>query len=128
MLQDQHFGLYRRFSFLTFFVLASLTLQCCGLGLTQGKTDGMEVFLEIPEGEEPSLFWYGVHKKVLRWKPARGTEQVVTWENGLKADWELREGDKIEFLGTDEAGRLVITGEARVGEEKKATIPLRRVL
>jgi hypothetical protein len=128
MVQVRLHRIYRRFSFLTFMIGAALTLQCCGQGVTRSKTGSLEIFLQLPQGEDPSLFWYGVHSKSLRWIPEKGTSQEERWEIGTKAPWDPSEGDLIEFLGKDESGRLVVTGEAKVGEEKKVTLPLRRVL
>ncbi len=104
------------------------TLQCCGSPLTRGETDGLEVSLAAPAGEDSTMFWYGVRTKALRITPDQGEPREIPWEAGSVAKADLREGDRLEFLGTDEAGRLLVTGEARVGEEKKITIALRRVL
>ncbi len=127
MLQDQGSKLYRWFSFLTLAVVVALTLQCCGR-VTRGGNTPLEIELALPQGEDPSLFWLGVQTRVLRWKPQKGEPREMSWEAGAKNQWELEEGDRIEFLGTDSQGRLVVSGEVTVGAEKKATIPLRRVL
>jgi len=128
MLQLQFSGFYQRSIFLTFFLVCSITLQCCGSRLTQSKSSKLEIFLEIPQGEDPSLFWYGVQKKILRWKPGKGEVQEAIWEIAAKAPWEVNDGDLLEFIGADESARVVVSGEVKVTEEKKVTIPLRRVL
>ncbi|MGZ3703617.1 MAG: hypothetical protein ACXWSD_17785, partial [Bdellovibrionota bacterium] len=60
--------------------------------------------------------------------PEKGDPVNVPWNSGSSQSLDLREGDKIEFFGNDGQGRLLVTGETTVGTEKKATIPLRRVL
>jgi len=127
MLQQQGRIFYWRFTFFVCLVLSSLTFQACGQ-ITQSKSSSLEVSLAIPEGEEPSLFWFGVERKTLRWKPGKGETKEVAWGSGESNQWDINEGDKIEFLGFDSSGRLLIAGELTVGEEKKVTIPLRRVL
>jgi len=118
-----HF-LVRWFAFLTI----AATLQCCGSGVTQSKNEGLAVNLEVPNGEDPSLFWIGVQQKALKVTPGKGDPVSFPWNGGESRDLDLREGDKIEFFGNDGQGRLLVTGETTVGTEKKATIPLRRVL
>lgn len=127
MLQKQGQFLYHRFSFLLFMVMATLTLQCCGK-LTEQKPDSLDLTLAVPHGEDESLFWIGVEKKVLTWKPINGDIRQALWVPGSKVKWAPAEGDKVEFQGIDGEGRVIIAGEAIVGEKKMATIVLRRVL
>ncbi len=128
MLYGRHRSAYHRYYYFTLYALAALTLQCCGSGLTRSENDHLEVSLQLPSGEEPSLFWFGVVKQTLSWKPEKGPVLNSVWSPGVKVDWEPKRGDKLEFIGTDEAGRVLVTGAAEVSEEKKVTIPIRRVL
>ena len=104
-----------------------LTLQCCGR-VTQSADGGLEVKIETPAEQSEELFWYGVTKRQLRVEPKEGDPQVFDWQPGAEAAVPLKEGDQLVFLGSDENGRLLVTGETKVGAEKKATIALRRVL
>jgi hypothetical protein len=115
------------FPWLFFFTILAFAaaLTSCG-SLTHGKESPLELSLAIPPGEDPQLFWYGVQKKAL--KVDSGREEEIPWEPGKTSDVGLKEGDKIVFLGTDSGGQLLVTGEATISQEKKATIPLRRVL
>jgi hypothetical protein len=119
--------LARWFVFLTVFALGAGGLAGCG-SLTRGEKSGLAVSLEIPAGEDPALFWYGVTQKTLRVSAEGDEPTVLPWEEGRAPEVELREGDKLEFFGNDEQGRLLVTGETTVGGEKKAAIPVRRVL
>lgn len=103
----------------------SLTLQCCG-AITEPEP--YSVGLELPEGEDPYLFWYGVQSRVLRIEREGAPPVDLAWESGGRRDLELRRGDRLEFSGSSEQGLLLVSGRALVGEEKKAAIPLRRVL
>ena len=116
----------RWFAILTFCGLGSATLQCCG-SMTQSKNDALAVELALPSGEDASLFWFGVTKRALKLSPEKGDPTTLAWESGQNLEMDLHEGDKIEFLGSDDKGRLLVTGDVTVGSEKKATIPLRRV-
>ncbi len=120
--------LYQWFTFPALIIACALTLQCCGSGLTQSKTSPVEIILMLPQGEDPSLFWFGVQRKLLRWKPEEGGAEEIAWESGATAGWNLKDGDRIEFQGLDSSGRVLVIGEASVSEEKKVTLPLRRVL
>jgi len=128
MLKHKGRELVRWFILLPFFwTVAFATLQCCGM-VTQSKGEALNVSLELPAGDDPEQFWEGVDKKILRLSPTKAETVEVAWEPGKKTDIDLREGDKIVFLGFDLASRLVVTGEGIVTAEKKVTIPLRRVL
>ena len=105
----------------------ALTLPCCG-NITRGSGEPYSLQLELPGGEDPTYFWYGVQKRVLRQTHDNEQPVEIAWESGTKKALELREGDKLEFLGSDAEGRVLVSGSAVVGAEKKATIPLRRVL
>lgn len=117
----------RRFIFLTVLVFAFATLQGCG-SVTRGKEEPLQISLQVPAGEDPEFFWYGVQTKTLRIVPKDGEAKDLPWDSGSKLEIDLREGDKLEFLGTDHSGLLLVTGNTVVGEEKKITIELRRVL
>jgi hypothetical protein len=127
MLKTKGRDLVHWFMLFTFMALATGTLQCCG-SVTQSKEDPLQISLLLPAGEDSEYFWFGVQKKTLHITPEKGDVQELPWESGAKKDLDLKEGDKIAFLGSDNAGRLLVTGEATVGKEKKAAIALRRVL
>lgn len=105
-----------------------VTLQCCGSGVTRGSGKALQVALQIPEGEDPDLFWLGTRDRKLRWHPQKGDAREIEWAPGSTVGWEAREGDRIAFEAQDASGRTVVDGVAPVGEEKNVTIPLRRVL
>lgn len=119
--------LYQRFRLLSLTVILLLTLQCCG-NVTRGKTDSLAIVLEIPQGEDSSLFWLGVEKKTISYVSHNGEVKESVWASGAKLDWELNEGERVEFRGIDAAGRVVVQGDTLVTREKRAAIPLRRVL
>ena len=119
--------LFPWFSFLTCLGLAGSLLTGCG-SVTQSKSERLVLQLGVPAGEDPSLFWFGVTKKTLRIGGEHGDPTTVPWQEGQTPELSLREGDKIEFIGSDTSDRVLVSGEARVGGEKSLTIPLRRVL
>lgn len=121
--------LTHRFAFFLLAGFAFAFLHCCGAATKEEADDGLAISLEIPAGVDPSIFWLGVQKKTLRvGGEEEGEAREYAWESGSRWRQDLRAGEKIEFLGSDEAGRLVVAGDAVVTEEKKITIPLRRVL
>lgn len=104
-----------------FIILSSfIALQNCG------KPSAMEASLQIPAGVDADRFWENVTQKSLRVSPKEGEPQEFPWEG--QHDIPLREGDKLTFLGKDDVGNILVTGETEVGPEKKATIAIRRVL
>ena len=91
------------------------------------EADSLRVLVQIPEGERPELFWFGVEKRELEVK--RGEEVVsYPWNTGQAVEIDLSEGDSLVFRAFDREGRLVVTGDALVGSAKMVSIPLRRVL
>ncbi len=111
------------------FLAGAILLVSCG-STTHSNENPLQVTLQIPQGEDPQFFWFGVQDRVLRVEPKRGEPHAIAWEAGKTSNVDLREDDKVIFLGTDSGGRLLVTGEITVkeSEEKKVTIPLRRVL
>lgn len=124
MLNREMQFLVRWFGILT--VLGAV-LPCCG-SVTQSKNENLALRLAVPDGEDPALFWFGVAKRTLTVTPSGGDATTVDWKDGGSREISLRAGDKLTFQGADEKGRLLVEGEAVVGEEKSLTIPLRRVL
>jgi len=119
--------LARRCVKLTVFAALGTALVACG-SLTRGANSSLGVSLQVPSGEDPALFWYGVTQKTLTVTPDGADPTTVPWVQGQSPAVELRQGDHLTFAGTDAAGQLVVSGETNVGEEKNITIPLRRVL
>lgn len=113
------------FSVLGFVVFTLLT--GCG-AVTQSKNRDLSLNLEIPQGEDPALFWFGVTQKTLRVGDGKGDPEIVTWQEGQSQAVDVREGDTVEFLGADDKGRVLVAGEATASGEKTLSIPVRRVL
>ena len=114
---------------LTFWLIAFtfLTFPGCGKESLGKNCDPLRISVQIPAGEHPDLFWFGVEQKILQVK--KGNDLVShPWVSGQAVDLGLEEGDELTFLGSDREGRLLVTGEAVVGEEKLVSIQLRRVL
>ncbi len=109
------------------FWMVFTTLQGCG-SVTRGEEEALQISLQVPSSENLEFFWFGVQSKTLRITTKDGEVKDVAWDSGAKTELDLREGDKLEFRGTDHGGLLLVTGEAVVSEEKKVTIELRRVL
>ncbi|MGZ3696288.1 MAG: hypothetical protein ACXWQO_20025 [Bdellovibrionota bacterium] len=110
------------------FSILLVGLALCGCGSKEhGASEALSVSLELPAGES-ELFWYGVEAKKL--VVMREGKAIVesTWNQGQSLPCELNTGDELTFTGFDGNGRAVILGTARVGEEKKVSIPLRRIL
>jgi hypothetical protein len=113
--------------------LARCLILCVAFGLAAGcgkqdpEADSLRVLVQIPEGERPELFWFGVDKKELVLK--QGDESTTyPWNTGQAVEVSLSEGDGLVFRAFDAEGRLLVTGEAVVGSAKLVSIPLRRVL
>lgn len=110
-----------------FFTISLVILQGCGSG-KRGALNELEIQIQIPEGEVPEYFWYGVAKKIIRVKP-EGKEAVeFNWEPGKSIEIDLEKGDKVHFFASDVQGRTLVEGEEEVSEEKKVSIPVHRVL
>jgi hypothetical protein len=92
-----------------------------------GASDALSVSLDQPSGDE-DLFWYGVSARTLKIVRDGETKQEIPWNSGQALEFDLKEGDSLVFSATDEQGRLVISGTATVGKEKKVSIPIRRIL
>lgn len=127
MLNPQFQNFARRYAILTALLATGAASVACG-SLTQSANPSLGVSLQLPAGEDPALFWYGVTQKSLTVAPDGGDSTTVPWSEGQKPSVDLRQGDRITFTGADSAGQVVVTGETTVGEEKNVTIPLRRVL
>jgi len=110
----------------SWFVLAALvlvTLPGCG----KEEEDPLRVSVQIPSGEASELFWFGVEQKVLQVN-RNGDLSSQPWAPGQASNLGLKEGDGLVFLGSDSGGRVLVSGEAKVGKAKMVTILLRRVL
>jgi hypothetical protein len=101
-------------------------LTGCGL-VTRSETT-LELALELPAGEDPALFWYGVEKRTLQLRPGERDVQEVAWAGGARVEAKVDSGDSVQFLGSDGSGRILVKGQGVVAEKKKATIRLERVL
>lgn len=113
--------------------LAHCLILCIALGLGAGcgkqdpEADSLRVLVQIPEGERPELFWFGVERKEIEVK--QGDEsKSYPWNTGQAVEMDLSEGDSLVFRAFDREGRILVTGEALVGSAKMVSIPLRRVL
>lgn len=113
--------------------LARCLILCAALGLGVGcgkqdpEADSLRILVQIPEGERPELFWFGVDRRELELK--QGSETTThPWNTGQAVEISLSEGDGLVFRAFDREGRLLVTGEAFVGSAKIVSIPLRRVL
>lgn len=122
------FGWPVKFLSLGFCFLAIFTLPGCGKpGGGEGGGEPLRVSVEIPAGEIPELFWFGVENKRLQ-VSHDGKLESVFWAAGQTLDLPLAEEDTLVFEGLDSQGRLLVTGEAMVGKAKLVSIPIRRVL
>lgn len=113
--------------------LARCFMLCAVLGFNTGcgkqdpKVDSLRISVQIPEGERPELFWFGVDRRELAVKQGDDTNSYP-WNTGQAVEMNLREGDSLVFRAFDREGRLLVTGEAHVDDSKMVSIPLRRVL
>lgn len=106
-------------TFLTLFFTSS-----CG---SKEQDESLKVKLSIPQEEEESLFWYGVKDRRIAWVSESGTHEQE-WVPGKKLEWEVAEGDEIQFNGYSDQGQLIVVGSGKVSEAKMVSILLRRVL
>lgn len=111
-----------------FLLTAALVFSSCGKveSVVTGASD-LTIELQIPSGEDPEFFWEGITKKVLTLKSESKNQEIV-WAPGSKIELKVNEGDTLEFSGYDSWGDQVVKGKVRVGEEKRITIPLEKVL
>lgn len=107
-------------------LLVACAFSACGKA-KHGASESLAVSLELPSGEG-ELFWYGVEERKLNVQ--REGKQVAnfTWNQGQLVKVELKTGDQISFTGFDSNGRVVVMGQASITEEKKVSIPVRRIL
>lgn len=115
------------YHWLIIFNLGVLLLSGCGSDRRNAK-DGLELSIQIPEGEQPDLFWYGVERKTLKLEPQGKDPVEMSWQPGVSLEMDLDEGDKIHFSATDSLGRILAEGEGTVPKEKKVSILVHRVL
>jgi hypothetical protein len=118
--------LNQRFIFCT--LLLGICLAVFGCGAITHSANGLEISLRLPEEESPDRFWIGVKSRSLRVDSPGEDPRVIPWNVGQEAELDLKKGDKVEFLGQDAEARVLVYGESSVGEEKKITILLSRVL
>jgi hypothetical protein len=107
-----------------FFILLGAIFAGCG-AVTQSKNGNLQLELQAPD--DPN-FWMGVSQKKLRITDENGHTQDLSWQPGQGLNVDVRAGDKVEFLGLDNQGKLLVEGEATASEEKSLTIPLHQVL
>ncbi len=112
---------------LSLWTIVFLTVPGCGKSPEEKDSNALRVQLQMPSGETQDLFWFGVERKVLQIKGEKETNSYL-WASGGSLDIAVEEGDVVNFFGFDKDGRLLVTGEATVGEGKNVSIPLRRVL
>jgi len=106
-------------------VLLTLSLFTgCGSG---EEDNSLQVKLSLPQGEEESLFWYGVKDRRVAWISKEGTQEQ-SWVAGKKLEWKVEEGDEIQFIGYSEQGQQIVVGTGKVSAAKRVSIPLRRAL
>lgn len=103
-----------------------LSLTACGK-LPAGNNEVLSITLQIPNNEDPELFWYGLEQKTLTLE-YKGERREYSWGSGQAVSAETHDGEKITFSAFDAVGDLRVTGEATVGKEKRVSVPLRRVL
>lgn len=101
-----------------------LVIVGCGRG---GAADALQVQLAVAGEESPELFWLGVERREMEILSKDGV-WTIAWRAGTWQEESLREGDTLRFRGFDGAGHLLVTGEVRVGPEKRISIPVRRIL
>ena len=113
-----------------FLTLAGIFLLLPGCGDMKQRKAAKEltVQLQIPEGENPELFWYGVQDKILRVKKEGEDPKELSWQENTRIPLDLSEGDLLQFQATDRNARILIEGEAKITQEKNITIPVHRVL
>ena len=116
--------LYHWFAGIVLFA-SVISLEGCGRG-KHGASDALTVGLETPG--DPEFFWYGVTSRTLRILRDGQTQLETAWSPGQSMPFDLKEGDELTFMGLDKDGRLLLSGTAQVGKEKKVSIPLRRIL
>lgn len=109
----------------TLMVVLVLALSSCG---RMTRSESLEVFLALPEGEDPGRFWFAVETRSIQVRNGKGETTNFPFAEGAPIQVDLKKGDRIVFAGVDHQGRLLVTGEASVGDEKKISVPLRRVL
>lgn len=107
-------------------LLLGAAISGCGRG-EHAASDALGVNLELPAGES-ELFWYGVETKRISVAREGKILQETAWNQGQTLSCDLKVGDELTFTGFDGTGRTLVIGTVRVGEEKKVSIPLRRIL
>lgn len=107
-------------------LLLSLALFSCGR-TDRGSGDSLQVILEVPPTMDSRVFWSGVENRVLLLQRA-GTTVPETYPGSGNIDISCNEGDWLRFEGRSSMGELLVDGQARVGKEKKLSIPLHRRL
>jgi hypothetical protein len=100
-----------------------LMLSACGKG---PEADALRVRLELPAGQDPEVFWFGLDRKELTLTGENGTRRL-DWRPGSYAEVDARAGEEITFSAYDAGGEARVRGEARVGQEKSVTIPVRQL-
>lgn len=99
----------------------------CGSDKRDASSD-LSIQIQIPEGEQPELFWYGVESRILTIKKEGMDPLEIDWLAGKSAALDLDAGDKVKLVGLDRQKRVLVEGEAEVTKEKKVSIPVHRVL
>lgn len=107
---------------------AALAVGCGKGGGENDDADSLRVSVQIPAGENPELFWFGVEKRELQVNRGGGESETFPWNTGQRVETKLEEGDGLSFRAFDAQGRLLVAGEATVGKAKIVSIPVRRVL
>ena len=104
----------------------ALHLVACGV-VTQSEKP-LTISLQLPPESDPELFWYDVSSRTLRVHSEKKGDTEIAWNTGGRVEADLREGDRVYFVGADEQGRVRVEGSADVGPEKKVNIPVHRAL
>lgn len=116
---------YLRTLFCTVFL--AIFLSACGKQVND-PSEELQIRLELPAGEMPEIFWYGVDRRELEISRSGETIGMWDWKEQGRIEVETEAGDRLGFRGFDHSGRVLVEGSATVDEEKKISIPLRRVL
>ena len=107
-------------------IAGMVSLNACG-HKNGDASESLELHLQIPEGESPEIFWFGVHKKELVVKKENEKPVILEWDSKGRRALALDEGDELQFQGKNAKDEVIVSRSVRVGKESKLAIPIVRV-
>jgi hypothetical protein len=111
--------LYLKAILLTFGASLWLMLSACGTN----PQDALVVAVQLPAEANPETFWFGLDRRELTIE-GEGDPRTVAWSQGGTAEVSAKAGEKITLTAYNSANQVIVRGEARVGKQKRVTIPV----